>query len=470
MTTNTYGGYTVDQLREFIRHHYDAEHGGDNIDELTNDSSVSVKIVRDLLDAIEPQQDGDLLRPIARWVYNAVRVNLDLLHGICSDFGCPQGEDVATWLRARLAGVPAPCICSGLGPCEQRTDGSCRRDSAAVAAPADERAAFVRHQEYERPEIEGAAQEAWDYHRKTWIAALAFCARASSANETGAEGATWRELCRRLYVELFHCDQQMRSTRDEDGEPHWTQSSVVRNVLADAKAALEGAPSHHAQADARPTDDELWDQTLRERDEYHETADKLAVAIAKHFGVDIGEHSNANCPWEEALEVIENAAQADAREGLTERQRMDLLLVADDMEVSGDAKLADALRALLASHPGRQEPRASAGVIAAALAVIEADRAQTLTTEHIDALDNAIKIQRGELTPPEPRAEMTDDDKVCADRYRYLRRFVRGVRNFGAYTEGFAFPEVKPVGNVMQGSVAEHLDDAIDSARAGGKQ
>ncbi|PRG77272.1 hypothetical protein C6T69_05590 [Burkholderia multivorans] len=33
---------------------------------------------------------------------------------------------------------------------------------------------------------------------------------------------------------------------------------------------------------------------------------------------------------------------------LTERQRMDLLLVADDMSVSGDAALADALRALLA--------------------------------------------------------------------------------------------------------------------------
>ncbi|WP_227789506.1 MULTISPECIES: hypothetical protein [unclassified Burkholderia] len=134
MTTNTYGGYTVDQLREFIRHHYDAEHGGDNIDELTNDSSASVKIVRDLLDAIEPQQDGDLLRPIARWVYNAVRVNLDLLHGICSEFGCQQGEDVATWLRARLAGVPTPCMCSGVSPCEKRTDGSCRRERAVADA------------------------------------------------------------------------------------------------------------------------------------------------------------------------------------------------------------------------------------------------------------------------------------------------------------------------------------------------
>lgn len=55
-----------------------------------------------------------------------------------------------------------------------------------------------------------------------------------------AEAQTdWRELSRRLYVELFHCDQQMRSTRDEDGEPHWTQSTAVRDVLADAKAALD---------------------------------------------------------------------------------------------------------------------------------------------------------------------------------------------------------------------------------------
>ncbi|WP_156438007.1 hypothetical protein [Burkholderia sp. BDU5] len=167
MTTNTYGGYTVDQLREFIRHHYDAEHGGDNIDELRNDSSASVKIVRDLLDAIEPQQDGDLLRPIARWVYNAVRVNLDLLHGICSEFGCQQGEDVATWLRARLAGVPTPCMCSGVGPREQRTDGSCRRDRAAVPAQAAGPVAYVCSASNDFAPIvrdKGAAQRLSDAH------------------------------------------------------------------------------------------------------------------------------------------------------------------------------------------------------------------------------------------------------------------------------------------------------------------
>ena len=45
-------------------------------------------------------------------------------------------------------------------------------------------------------------------------------------------------------------------------------------------------------------------QTIKERDYYHEMADKLADAIAEHFGVDIGEHSNMNCPWENALEWI----------------------------------------------------------------------------------------------------------------------------------------------------------------------
>jgi|GEM_PF-4256310 len=61
------------------------------------------------------------------------------------------------------------------------------------------------------------------------------------------------------------------------------------------------------EGEARPTDDKLWDETLRDRDTYHEWADKLAGAIAIHFGVDIGEHSNANCPWHEALEAILSA-------------------------------------------------------------------------------------------------------------------------------------------------------------------
>ncbi|KVP77488.1 hypothetical protein WJ92_02590 [Burkholderia ubonensis] len=44
-----------------------------------------------------------------------------------------------------------------------------------------------------------------------------------------------------------------------------------------------------------------------------------------------------------------------------------------------------------------------------------------LTDDHVGALANAIKIQRGTLKLPQPSGEVTDDDKLCAERYRYLR-------------------------------------------------
>ncbi|MCD2844054.1 hypothetical protein [Pseudomonas aeruginosa] len=41
--------------------------------------------------------------------------------------------------------------------------------------------------------------------------------------------------------------------------------------------------------------------TIEQRDNAEHWADQLAKAIAERFGVDIGEHSNLNCPWNEAL-------------------------------------------------------------------------------------------------------------------------------------------------------------------------
>jgi hypothetical protein len=49
------------------------------------------------------------------------------------------------------------------------------------------------------------------------------------------------------------------------------------------------------------------DETLRERDNYCEWADKLADAIAEELDVDIGEHSSGNNPWLRALEALDEA-------------------------------------------------------------------------------------------------------------------------------------------------------------------
>lgn len=44
---------------------------------------------------------------------------------------------------------------------------------------------------------------------------------------------------------------------------------------------------------------------INERDNYHDWADRLANAIAAHVGEDIGEHTSANSPWANALELID---------------------------------------------------------------------------------------------------------------------------------------------------------------------
>ena len=69
-------------------------------------------------------------------------------------------------------------------------------------------------------------------------------------------------------------------------------------------------------AQSAPTEDAMWNQTLQERDTYHDWADKLAEGIAAHLGIEIGEHSagmgsaESNNPWANALEAIQSAAQS----------------------------------------------------------------------------------------------------------------------------------------------------------------
>lgn len=45
-------------------------------------------------------------------------------------------------------------------------------------------------------------------------------------------------------------------------------------------------------------------ELIRERDCWEEKATALADAVGEYFGVDVGEHSSANCPIEEAHKVL----------------------------------------------------------------------------------------------------------------------------------------------------------------------
>ena len=132
----------------------------------------------------------------------------------------------------------------------------------------------------EQPNNREAFYAGWDAALRTALA------------EPEQEPVAWRELCRRLYVELFHCDQQMMETLDEEGDPMWVQGAVVRDVLADAKAALESAPAEAAPTPRKPlTDEQIWqlatDCTIG--GDLH--ADKFARAVIAAYEAKQGERT-----------------------------------------------------------------------------------------------------------------------------------------------------------------------------------
>jgi|GEM_PF-6022199 len=89
----------------------------------------------------------------------------------------------------------------------------------------------------------------------------------------------------------------------EELNPNWTGSKeLVTRSQAEAIIAAERANLIKEEADHT--------RSLEERDRYHDVADKLAQAIADRYQADIGEHSNINDPWQNALNLIQadNAA------------------------------------------------------------------------------------------------------------------------------------------------------------------
>lgn len=57
--------------------------------------------------------------------------------------------------------------------------------------------------------------------------------------------------------------------------------------------------------DGDTPEDRVLSQTIDQRDRYHEVADDLAAHIERITGVEIGEHSSVNCPWQNAIEAAE---------------------------------------------------------------------------------------------------------------------------------------------------------------------
>ncbi|KVH64435.1 hypothetical protein WS89_03900 [Burkholderia sp. MSMB1072] len=242
-----------------------------------------------------------------------------------------------------------------------------RSPAMAAAAPADERAAFEAwgNETFNygfRPETwcDGTAVIEPQYqHEGTQMAWEGWQARAAAspaAEAVASEPDCWAILTpngsklvspdeakgRKDAYPLYRAAQPAQADASADATPiaydglteeFTDEVARLANDAPGIREAVAGALEScgaiivpaDAPAEARPTDDELWDQTLRERDQYHDMADKLARAIATHLQIDIGEHSNLNCPWEEALEAIENTTPVRAADAtvanLTDERR-----------------------------------------------------------------------------------------------------------------------------------------------------
>ncbi|HGT2710337.1 TPA: hypothetical protein ACM2VU_004278 [Pseudomonas aeruginosa] len=81
----------------------------------------------------------------------------------------------------------------------------------------------------------------------------------------------------------------------------WTVQGI-RGYAKRLEDQLKVALARVAELERKLRDEEnAHTTTIEQRDNAEHWADQLAKAIAERFGVDIGEHSNLNCPWNEAL-------------------------------------------------------------------------------------------------------------------------------------------------------------------------
>lgn len=291
-------------------------------------------------------------------------------------------------------------------------------------------------------------------------------ARAASANETGADGVrAWETDDGRVISD----EQKQQALRDGGAS-----ASSVR-PFSIALGRIGAVPALAAEAVAipdgwklvpiEPTVSMVVDGFESWPDPIFSTPEEWG-AFEKMTGCQQATHKARLC-YSAMLAAAPQPAQAEVRVGLTDavvdaakavvREALDSVSVHPCDEHNDDVRarqlpdyMQNLYRALLATP--LPEPATSPGVIAAALAVIEADRSQTLTNEHVDALDIAIKIQRGMFKLPEPRAEVTDAMlKAAALAY-----------------DGFPCPPGESVGRGQHlGQLRATLQAAIDAAHTG---
>jgi hypothetical protein len=136
----------------------------------------------------------------------------------------------------------------------------------------------------------------------------------------------------------------------------------LAGVEAKEKAMVERAVQLLATPASPAVPDIGLDQALTKRDEYHDIADKLAEAIADHLGIDIGEHSSDNCPWQAALGALDVAPALPSPAPVAPKPAMSKFATVEDYRAavaSFDKRMEDPLTQAILEQTGELPPAAS---------------------------------------------------------------------------------------------------------------
>lgn len=91
----------------------------------------------------------------------------------------------------------------------------------------------------------------------------------------------------------------------------WNRRAMLAASLSAPAAVQEPGAQETSNLENLLADEERSHElTIDQRDHAEEWATKLADAIGEHFGREVGEHSSGNCPWENALELLNTAPPA----------------------------------------------------------------------------------------------------------------------------------------------------------------
>ncbi|ENM5255000.1 hypothetical protein AB7095_000576 [Pseudomonas aeruginosa] len=154
-------------------------------------------------------------------------------------------------------------------------------------------------------------------------------------------------------VERLHQFERICEGLPQDAiDGGWTVQGI-RCYAKRLEDQLKVALARVAELERKLRDEEnAHTTTIEQRDNAEHWADQLAKAIAERFGVDIGEHSNLNCPWNEAL-VWMQQPPAQAQHSVPEEFIGRLSEFLAQRGATGKALLRE-LRDMLAAAPGKE--------------------------------------------------------------------------------------------------------------------